>query len=187
MPRSYSLLLTIMLVAALFPGVYAAKSASGPVAARTESLPVSGQAALARPAPWLAGWTLDDQVWNLKKAFTDTSTKRIALVFFATWCAPCRHGIGRLAERAADLKAGGVQVVLVNFQEEGVKVRGFVGASPAFPVVMDRFGASEKSYLRTGDGPVILPRTVVVGRDLAVQAIFGAEGEDYVERILAGR
>lgn len=159
--------------------------AADPVA--TESLNRSGDAAVSRPAPWLAGWTLDDQVWNLRKAFADTTSQRVALVFFATWCAPCRQGIERLSARAADLRAAGVKVILVDFQEEAEKVRRFVGAAPPFPVVLDRFGATEKSYLRTGDEPVRLPRTVLIGRDGNVQAIFGSEGEDYVDRILAGR
>jgi thiol-disulfide isomerase/thioredoxin len=163
-----------------------AAGAADPVA--TESLDRSGDAAVSRPAPWLAGWTLDDQVWNLTKAFADTTSRRVALVFFATWCAPCRQGIERLSARADELRAAGVRVVLVDYQEEAEKVRRFVGAAPSFPVVLDRFGVAEKSYLRTGDEPVRLPRTVLIGReDNVVEAIFGSEGEDYVDRILAGR
>ncbi|MBK8015295.1 MAG: redoxin family protein [Betaproteobacteria bacterium] len=153
----------------------------------TESLTASGQARVGAPAPWLAGWTLDDKVWNLRKAFADTMTDRVALVFFATWCAPCREGIRQLAARAADLRAARVSVVLVNYQEDAPRVRGFLDGPPAFPVVVDRFGACETAYLRSGDDQVRLPRTVVVGRDLAVRAIYGAEGPDYVDRIIGGR
>ena len=153
----------------------------------TESLAVSGAAVAGQAAPWLAGWTLEDQVWNLRKAFADTSTQTVALVFFATWCAPCKQGVAQLTARAVDLKAGGVAVVLVDFQEDAAKVRSFVGDKPVFPVVLDRFGAAETTYLRSGDDQVRLPRTVLIGKDLKVLAIFGSEGADYVDRILAGR
>ncbi len=156
-------------------------------AALTESLVSSGSATVGAAAPWLAGWTLGDQVWNLRKAFADTSTDRVALVFFATWCAPCKQGVMQLTDRAADLKAGGVSVVLVDYQEDAARVRGFLGDNPAFPVVLDRFGASEQSYLRTNDEQARLPRTVLIGRDMKVEAIFGSEGGDYVDRLLSGR
>lgn len=153
----------------------------------TESLSHSGEAAVFEAAPWLSGWTIDEQVWNLKRAFADSLTTRVALVFFATWCPPCREGIARLTARASELRAAGVGVVLVDFKEDARKVERFVGAAPAFPVVLDRFGTTEKTYLCSGDEPVMLPRTVIVGRDGVVQAIFGAEGGDYVDRVLAAR
>lgn len=153
----------------------------------TESLSRSGEASVSEAAPWLSGWTTDERVWNLKRAFADSLTTRVALVFFATWCPPCREGITRLTARASELRAAGVGVVLVDFKEDARKVERFVGASPAFPVVLDRFGTTEKTYLRSGEEPVTLPRTVIVGRDGVVQAIFGTEGGDYVDRILAVR
>jgi len=153
----------------------------------TESLDRSGASVVGQAAPWLAGWTLDDQVWNLRKAFADTSTQRVALVFFATWCAPCKQGIAQLSARAADLKADGVSIILVDYQEDAVKVRKFLGDQSTFPVMLDRFGAAQQSYLSTNGDQVRLPRTVLIGRDMKVQAIFGSEGGDYVDRILAGR
>jgi len=153
----------------------------------TETLSRSGEASVSQAAPWLSGWTTDDRVWNLKRAFADSLTTRVALVFFATWCPPCREGIARLTAHASELRASGVGVVLVDSKEEAQKVRRFVAASPAFPVVLDRFGTTERTCLRVRDGPVRLPRTAIIGRDGAVQAIFGTEGKDYVDRILAAR
>jgi thiol-disulfide isomerase/thioredoxin len=163
------------------------RSARPAVVRATESLPRSGEAEVSEAAPWLSGWTIDEQVWNLKRALADSLTTRVALVFFATWCPPCREGIARLTARAGELRAAGVGVVLVDFKEDAQKVRRFVGSSPAFPVVLDRFGSAEKAYLRSGDGPVKLPRTIVIGRDGVVRAIFGTEGGDYVDRVLAAR
>ena len=186
--RSRILVMVVAMIAAIMPcriAVAGTKVAPEPVS--TDSLASSGAAKVDAAAPWLAGWTLEDQVWNLRKAFADTSTDRVALVFFATWCAPCKQGVMQLTARAADLKAAGVSVVLVDYQEDAAKVRGFLGDKPAFPVVLDRFGASEQSYLRTNGDQVRLPRTVLIGRDMKVQAIFGSEGGDYVDRLLSGR
>ena len=186
--RSSILVMSVAMIAATMPcraAVAGSKAVLEP--ALTETLSSSGSATVAAAAPWLAGWTLEDQVWNLRKAFADTSTDRVALVFFATWCAPCKQGVMQLTARAADLKTAGVSVVLVDYQEDAAKVRGFLGDKPAFPVVLDRFGASEQSYLRTNGDQVRLPRTVLIGRDMKVQAIFGSEGGDYVDRLLSGR
>jgi thiol-disulfide isomerase/thioredoxin len=179
----------LLLLCVAVPG---AGAAPGPPARptetrTTESLSRSGEASVSEAAPWLSGWTTDERVWNLKRAFADSLTTRVALVFFATWCPPCREGIARLTARASELHAAGVDVVLVDFKEDAQKVKRFVGAAPAFPVVLDRFGTTEKTYLRIGDGPVRLPRTVVIGRDGIVRAIFGSEDKDYVDRILSAR
>lgn len=168
------------------------KSAVGPPVVRTDTLKTeflqsAGAALVGEEAPWIAGWTLDGDVWNLRLAFSDTTTDRVAIVFFASWCAPCRHGLDVLRARSADLSANRVQVVLVNLQEDADKVRSFVGERPRFPVVLDRYGATQQTYLRTVAGSVALPQTVVVRRDGRIQAILGREGADYVDRIIAGR
>jgi thiol-disulfide isomerase/thioredoxin len=187
--RSSGHLVCLLTFCVAVPG---ATGAPGPLARpadtrTTETLSRSGEASVSEAAPWLSGWTTKEQVWSLKRALADSMTTRVALVFFATWCPPCREGIARLTAHASELRAAGVGVVLVDFKEDARKVQRFVGASPAFPVVLDRFGMTEKTYLRIGDGPVRLPRTVVIGRDGAVRAIFGSEGKDYVDRILAAR
>jgi thiol-disulfide isomerase/thioredoxin len=127
-------------------------------------------------------------VFNLAKAFQDPATRRVALVFFATWCAPCKAGIQTLKAEAQRLRAAGVQVVLVDYQDRPEQVRQYLnGAACPFPVVLDPFGKTKGSYLEPSGDRVVLPRTVLVGRDLAVEAIFSEEGDDYVDRIVAGR
>jgi thiol-disulfide isomerase/thioredoxin len=158
-----------------------------PDSLRTEMLRSAGEALVGEEAPWLSGWTLDGDVWNLARAIADTTSDRVAIAFFATWCAPCRHGIGLLRDRADDLERNRIRVVLFNVAEEAEKARAFVGGTPPFPVVLDRYGNCKKPYLRTTGESVMLPQTVVVGRDGRVQMIIGREGADYVDRIIAGR
>lgn len=154
---------------------------------RTEVLASAGAAMVGEAAPWIAGWTLEGEVWNIRQALADTSSDRIAMVFFATWCAPCRHGIGLLRQRASELIARRVQVVLVNFAEEESQVKRFLGEANPFPVLMDRYGICKSTYLRVAEDSVIFPQTVVIDGDGRVQLIIGREGADYVDRILAGR
>lgn len=154
---------------------------------RTEVLKSTGEALLGEDAPWIAGWTLGGEVWNIDQAVADSAYDRVAIVFFATWCAPCRNGIAKLTERAVELTRNRVRVVLVNFGEDAAKVSGYIGAGAPFLVVLDRYGNTKKMYLRSIGESVALPQTVVVGRNKRIQLIIGKEGPDYVDRIIAGR
>ena len=154
-------------------------------AGQSEIFQTSGQAVVGAAAPWFSGWTVDEQVFNLKKAWADPTTERVALVFWATWCAPCREGMKRLCAAKAKLDAAGVKIVLVNVGEPAEKVRKFLKRNPMkFPVVVDPYGRAKKPFLGNGDGLGALPRTVVIGRDGKVIRIIGEEGPDYVEQIV---
>ena len=151
----------------------------------SELLSKSGAAEVGKLAPWFSGWTLDNQVFNTTKAIKAPGTKRVALVFWATWCAPCRLGMDKLAKNAERLRADGTTVVLVNYKDKPEDVRVFLAKKPMpFTMVLDPFGQSEKTYLEPANGSVSLPRTVVVDADGLVKRIIGAEGEDYIEQIM---
>ena len=117
-------------------------------------------------------------------AVADSSYDRVALVFFATWCPPCRHGIERLTERAEELARSRIRVVLINFGQEPATVNAYLGANRTFPVVLDRYGNTKEMYLRVIGESVALPQTVVIGRDKRVKRIIGKEGPDYVDQLL---
>jgi peroxiredoxin len=154
-------------------------------AKHSEILNKSGKAEVGKPAPWFSGWTLNDKVFNLKKAFRDPATQRVALVFWATWCKPCKVGMAKLKKNKARLHKAGVRVMLMNFKEEKDAVSRFILKHPKnFPVMLDPYGRTEKSYLVSGKAKLCLPRTVIVGRNGKVLRIIGEEGNDYVEQII---
>ena len=155
----------------------------------TESLERSGKLVVGEAAPWFSGWTPDDRVVNRDRLLAGTKGG-LALVVFATWCAPCVKDLERLATGRAQLDAAGVQTVLVAYREEAEVItpwlaeRGWGGST----VLIDRFGvaaAALGAVARSKEGEKArLPRTVVLAADGTVRAIFGREGDDYVDRIV---
>ncbi len=151
----------------------------------SEQLARCGEAAVGEEAPWLAGWTLDEQVFNIAKPFAGDDVERLVLVFWATWCQPCRRGLVELAANADRLDAAGAHVALVNVGEDNATVAGFLDKTPLpFEVVLDPYRNSVDTYLLRPDGRTALPLTVVLDRDRTVRRVIGAEGHDYVDLIL---
>lgn len=154
----------------------------------TEILPAYGVLTAGDEAPWLAGWTMSGRVWNLERAGADSSNRRTVLVFWATWCAPCKEGLRRLAVADESLEATGVEVVLVNLDAREPAVAGYLQDNPMpFVCVLDPFMQNTRRFfgLETGAGDsLVLPRTVLLDRDRRIEAILGREGDDYLEILL---
>lgn len=154
--------------------------------ADTVSLLQSGEAVVGEPAPWFSGWTLDNDVFNISKPFLDESVERLVLVFWATWCKPCKHGLDLLTENQIPLEEAGIYIVLVNLGETEERVRDYIGESPKpYPVVLDPFEKSVDAYLDV-NGTASLPKTALISPDGKIVAIFGAEDDDYIQRIIYG-
>jgi peroxiredoxin len=156
-------------------------------ATQTVSLTRLGRLAVGDPAPFFAG----PDVRAPERAINRTkllATKRpFVLVFWASWCTPCRAGLQALRASADRLAAVGVEVVLVNYREPTEDVAAFLTAErlDGFPAILDRFGAVAKDYEVAAQATAALPKTFVVHADGRIAAIFGAEGPDYVDCLLA--
>lgn len=175
--RRILILLIIMVLISLFSCPAYAKD--------SQLLQQSGQAKVGHPAPWLSGWTLGNEIFNIKKPFKDPEINKQVLVFFASWCAPCKKGIEMLNKHKKHLKNNGIQIVLINFNEPLEKVKEYMKKTPSyFPVVLDPFGQSGETYLETSKGTFPIPKTFIIDREGIVKGIIGHEGKDYVSRIL---
>jgi thiol-disulfide isomerase/thioredoxin len=107
----------------------------------------------------------------------------LALVFWASWCKPCRAelpGVERLSRRLASEPGHRVRVVAVNTEgdrdaaAEGVRELGLT-----MPVVLDDGSASSLYHVRS------IPYTVLVGADGKVaHALRGVRSEDELWREL---
>ncbi len=136
-------------------------------------------------APWFAGADARAPEKAINRARALAAKKPVALVFFATWCEPCRVGLGLLRAEAARLAARGVQVILVDYREGPDEVSAFLDAERLrFPTMLDKFGGVARDYGVATEDKTSLPKTFVIGGDGRVRAIFDTEGPDFVERLL---
>ena len=113
----------------------------------------------------------------------------MALVYFATWCIPCREGLKQISTNAEALAAAKTAVVLVNVGErEKDSITKFLEqfSLEKMPAVVDPFGRLTEGFGLIKEGENIdLPRTVVVDKKMHPSFMIGAEGADYIQ-ILKG-
>ena len=73
--------------------------------------------------------------------------------FWASWCTPCREEMPQIVRAYAAYRAGGLQIVAVDLQENAGQVRSFASEfGMTFPIAIDRTGAVASAW-RIG-GPV---------------------------------
>lgn len=143
-------------------------------------------AAIADSLPWFAIRELDETGTPFTKAHLQRlsqQNKRVALVYFATWCIPCREGVKKLAASYKELNKNKVAVLLVNIGESDEKlVKKWVdkiGAS-LFTVVIDPFKRTTESFGMIAEGEEMsLPRTLVVNSEAKPLFMLGQEGSDW--------
>jgi thiol-disulfide isomerase/thioredoxin len=114
-------------------------------------------------------------------------TKRVALVFFATWCMPCAKGATMLKNARDDLAKNGVEAIFVNVGESDIDaIHKWIGqyGDPAAPLVMDNrtqmagaFGLLEKN------GTIIMPKILVLDAKLKPLFLLGTEGSDFPQTL----
>jgi len=104
------------------------------------------------------------------------------VVFWASWCEPCRHEAAAV-ERFARSTAGRGRVVGVDWSDEAQSARRFVRRYRwSFPNLRDGEGTDGYAY-----GLTVLPTTFVVGADGRIEATLrGPQTEQTLGRALAG-
>jgi len=161
------------------------------LASPTQSLQKSGPVEVGAPVPWFSGWTLDNQVLNRTRLLQDPHARGFALVLFARWCKPCERGLRLLAEQKQRLKSEGVRVVLIGYREDAAALIPWLRERRLddADLLIDRFGVASvalgAAHKSAKGEKATLPRTVVLDRRGDVRAVFGKEGADYVDRIIA--
>jgi thiol-disulfide isomerase/thioredoxin len=120
-----------------------------------------------------------------KMVADDPKTKRVALVYFATWCKPCAEGAAKLKKARKILKENGVMAILVNVGEkEPEPVHKWIKdyGDPKLPLIMDtKSQLAERCGLTGADGIVVMPRTLVLDANLKPLFLLGTEGDDFPE------
>jgi peroxiredoxin len=180
----------ILTLAALTSAPSAARAddaATSRTATQTESLARLGRLRVGDPAPFFAGPDVRAPERAINRTKLLAAKRPFVLVFWATWCSPCRVGLAELRAAGERLKASGLEVVLVNYREPQDDVAAFLDAErlDGFSALLDKFGAVAKEFEVAPRETASLPKTFVVQVDGRIAAIFGAEGPDYVDRVIA--
>jgi peroxiredoxin len=154
-------------------------------------LDATGPLKVGDAAPWFAGWTATDRVFNRTRLLATPGARGHVLVFFATWCKPCEAGLKQLAAARPRLEAAGLTVTLIDYGEEATVGAPWLAARGlgAARTLYDRYGTVAFAFgveqrAEGGARRARLPRTVVLDAAGAVRRIIGREGEDYVDRLL---
>lgn len=123
---------------------------------------------LGRPAPPLAGSTLDGDSFDLD----DYRGKVVLVNVWASWCAPCRREYPLLEQAVSGLTPLGLQVVGINTQDTVEDARAFLKdmGGENFPSVVDPGGRLAVEW-----GTFGVPETFVVGRDGQLRAKYVGE------------
>lgn len=141
---------------------------------------------IADTLPWFAV----REVGNSNMPFTKThllqlsqKNERVALVYFATWCIPCREGVKRLANSQSQLSSNKVGVVLVNIGESDEKlIQQWVnklGASN-FKVISDPFKRMTENFgIVRGGEEMSLPKTLLLDQQAKPVKLIGQEGKNW--------
>jgi len=115
----------------------------------------------------------------------DPKIKRVALVFFATWCKPCAEGAAKLKKARKLLKANGVLAIFINVGEKDAEqVRNWIKeyGDPKMPLIMDtKSQIAELCGLMGSNGIAVMPRTLVSDAKLKPLFLLGTEGDDFPE------
>ncbi len=154
---------------------------------KSQILPLTAQLKKDSLMPWFVARDKNDlQPFSRKnlEEFVGTETKRIALVFFASWCIPCREGVAILRDNQSDLQKNGVKVVLVNAGENDIsKIESWlkIYASEKWLVIIDKFKNLQKNtgLISDSETDIIFPKTILLDNKLKPLFLIGAEGKDW--------
>lgn len=137
--------------------------------------------------PWFAVRELSDNNTPFTKTHLQQiaqKKKRVALVYFATWCIPCRVGLKQIATHIDDLTKAGTAIVLVNVGErENDKIIKFLTklSLDKQKAVLDPFGRLTENFgIKNESENMSLPKTMVVDKALKPVLLIGEEGDDYI-------
>ncbi len=95
------------------------------------------------------------------------------LVFWATWCIPCRREMPQLETTAKELATSGVTVIAVAVDDDSSHVDQYAKRlSLTLPVAVDSSGATARAY-----GIVGIPRTFLIDRGGVIRRTWVGEQE----------
>lgn len=102
--------------------------------------------------------------------------RALLLVFFASWCEPCKAELPEWNRLYNAYAKEGLAILMVSVDQEPegiVKAREFINAQkPPFPVLSDRLSLVSRRYF---DEQIVLPSAFLIGSNGGVSAAYSAE------------
>jgi cytochrome c biogenesis protein CcmG/thiol:disulfide interchange protein DsbE len=134
-----------------------------------------------KPAPAIAGGTLDDQPYDL-----DTYRGRWVVVnFFATWCVPCQAEHPELVSFARrHQQLGDAEIVSVVFQDDPQNVKDYFATNGGdWPVITSDDGRIALDYSVTGVPESFLIDPAGIVRERLIGGVNGLELDTEINRL----
>lgn len=164
----------------------ASVSFAAPASAIEQSRKIELPKTISDSLPWFAVREFSENMVPFTRSHLEKLTKksdRTALVYFATWCVPCRVGVKRLVENLDELNKNKVSVVLVNIGErdEGAIKKWLQKLNASvFTVVVDPFKRLTEGFgLVKENEEISLPRTIVLDSAMKPLFMLSEEGQDW--------
>jgi thiol-disulfide isomerase/thioredoxin len=134
-----------------------------------------------RPAPEVAGTTLDDRAYRL----ADHRGKTVVVNFWASWCAPCRAEAPALREVYQRHKGDGVEFLGIAVKDGRAGAKAFLrNIEPGYPSLYDQPGELALAFRDTVP-PNAIPSTIIIDRKARVAArVIGPVTHSALERLV---
>jgi len=143
------------------------------------SVVIVGSPLIGKPAPPLAGTTLDGSAFDL----AGQRGKPVIVNFWSSWCGPCREEFPLLEDAAARHDAEGLVVVGALYKDDADPARAFVAEQGAtWPTVTDPDRTNGRTWKVLAP-----PQTYFIDRDGVIRDVQVGQVRDAAEldRILA--
>lgn len=151
-----------------------------------ESKRMEPPVAIVDSLPWFAVRTIAENPQPFTRAILAEKVQkfdRVVLMYFATWCIPCRAGVKAVVDNAIALKENKTKVVLVNIGEpDDKKTMAWIKKLGAdkIPALKDSFGKMTEGFgfIKNGE-TMALPTTLILDSSLKPLFVVTEEGDDW--------
>ncbi len=145
-------------------GLTPTAKAEDTAAAPASLIPLGSGPAVGQPAPDFSLVGLDGKTVRL----SDFRGQPVVLIFFATWCGPCKEELPRFQTTYQNDHPRGLQVLLVDLKESPTDVRSFATQlGLTMPIVVDQQGVvASQGYALTN-----IPTTYFIDGDGVIRGV----------------
>ena len=140
-----------------------------------------GPVKVGKALPTIAGWTLKENLWSSRRAFSNN--KNITIIsYFSTSCKPCIPGLKSLHK----LNNDETNVILVALEQSKASVEIFLKKHnvKADEVILDKYSKiAQRHGVASSSQKANIPKTFLMDKSGVVRVIYKTEGSDFETHI----